>query len=133
MYSYTYSKSTDRPDKVVNDPARGHLNREMHISLSAFVPENMVSRYGFGSPVPRQPVILLNQAESGACLWDFSQVPRRRPFICLKPPYAIESVPSLSGPAITDDVHCRESAGTGPVNLKVVPNKSCLGRSPWTN
>ena len=24
-------------------------------------------------------------------------------------------------------------AGTGPVNLKVVPNECCLGRSPWTN
>ena len=30
----------------------------------------------------------------------------------------------------TDDgVHCRESAGTGPLNLKVVPNECCLGRS----
>ena len=27
----------------------------------------------------------------------------------------------------------RESAGTGPVNLEVVPNECCLGRSPWTN
>ena len=26
----------------------------------------------------------------------------------------------------TDGVHCRESAGTGPVNLKVVPNGCCL-------
>ena len=33
----------------------------------------------------------------------------------------------------TDGVHCRESAGTGPVNLKVVPNECCLGRSPSTN
>ena len=33
----------------------------------------------------------------------------------------------------TDGVHCRESTGTGPVNLKVVPNECCLGRSPWTN
>ena len=33
----------------------------------------------------------------------------------------------------TDGVHCRESAGTGPVILKVVPNECCLGRSPWTN
>ena len=32
----------------------------------------------------------------------------------------------------TDGVHCRESAGTGPVNLKVVPNECCLGRSPVT-
>ena len=52
----------------------------------------------------------------------------------MKPPYAIGSVPSLSGHAIaTDGVHCRESAGIGPVNLKVVPNGCCLGRSPWTN
>ena len=28
----------------------------------------------------------------------------------------------------TDGVHCRESAGTGSVNLKVVPNKRVL---PW--
>ena len=33
----------------------------------------------------------------------------------------------------TDGVHCQESAGTETVNLKVVPNKCCLGRSPWTN
>ena len=33
----------------------------------------------------------------------------------------------------TDGVHCRESAGTGPVNLKIVPNGCCLGISPWTN
>ena len=29
----------------------------------------------------------------------------------------------------TDGVHCRESAGTGPVNLKVVRNGCCLGTS----
>ena len=38
----------------------------MNISLSAFVPENLVSRDGFGSPVPRQPAHLHTQAESGA-------------------------------------------------------------------
>ena len=27
----------------------------MNISLSPFAPENLVSRDGFGSPVPRQP------------------------------------------------------------------------------
>ena len=30
----------------------------------------------------------------------------------------------------TDGVYCRESAGTGPVNLEVIPNGCCLGRSP---
>ena len=33
----------------------------------------------------------------------------------------------------TGGVHCRESAGTGPVNLQVIPNECCLGRSPWTS
>ena len=71
----------------------------MNISLSAFAPENLVSRDEFGSPVSRQPAHLRTQAEAGAYLRDFSRVPRRRPFIYLKPPYAIESVPSLLGHA----------------------------------
>ena len=52
---------------------------KINISLSAFVPENLVSRDGFGSPVPRQPAHLHTQAESGAYLRDSSRVPRRRP------------------------------------------------------
>ena len=66
--------------------------------MSAFVPENLVSRDGFGSPVPRQPAHLHTQAEYGAYLRDSSRFPRWRPF--MKQPYAIGSVPSLSGPAI---------------------------------
>ena len=72
----------------------------MNISLSSFAPENLVSRNGFSSPVPRQSAHLHTQAESGAYLRDFSPVPRWRLFIYLKPPYAIGSVPSLSGHAI---------------------------------
>ena len=115
----------DQPGKVAN-PARGQLNRENNVPLSPCVPENLVSRDGFSRPVPRQPAHLHTQAESGAYLRDSSRVPRRRPF--MKPPYAIGSVPSLSGHAIAYrySVHCRESAGTGPVNLKVVPNGCCL-------
>ena len=117
----------DQPGKVAS-PARGQLNRENNIPLSPCVPENLVSRDGFSRPVPRQPAHLHTLAESGAYLRDSSRFPRRRPF--MKPPYAIGSVPSLSGHAMrTDGVHCRESAGTGPVNLKVVPNGCCLGRS----
>ena len=72
----------------------------MKISLSAFAPESLVSRDGFGSPNPRQPAHLHTQAESGAYLRDPSRVPRRSPLINFKPPYAIGSVPSLSGHAI---------------------------------
>ena len=74
--------------------------KKMNISLSAFAPENLVSLDGFGSPVPRQPAHLYSQAESDAYLRDLSRVLRRRPFIHLEPPYAIGSVPSLSGYAI---------------------------------
>ena len=52
----------------------------------------------FSRPVPRHPAHLHPQAESGAYSRDSSRVPRRRPF--MKPPYAIGSVPSLSGHAI---------------------------------
>ena len=83
----------DQPGKVAN-PARGQLNRENSIPLSPCVPR------GFSRPVPRQPAHLHPQAESGAYLRDSSRVPRRRPFIYIKPPYAIGSVPSLSGHAL---------------------------------
>ena len=74
--------------------------RNMSLS-SAFAPENLVSRDGFCCSVPRQSAHLHTQAESGAyILRDSSRLPRRRPFIYLKPPYAIESVPCLSGHAI---------------------------------
>ena len=123
----------DQPGKVAN-LARGQLNRENNIPLSPCVPENLVSRDGFSRPVPRQPAHLHTQAESGVYLRDSSRVPRRRPFI-----YLNRHTPSGQSRVYrvtqlrTDDVHCRESAGTGLVNLKVVPNGYCLGRSSWTN
>ena len=86
----------DQPGKVAN-PARGQLNRENEYSPVP-VPENLVSQDGFSLPVSRQPAHLHTQAESGAYLRASSRVPRRRPF--MKLPYAIESVPSLSGHAI---------------------------------
>ena len=64
------------------------------------MPEDLVSRDGFNRPVPRQLAHLHTQAESGAYLRDSSRVPRRCPFMYLKPLYAIGSVPSLSGHAI---------------------------------
>ena len=48
-----------------------------------FAPENLVSRDGFGSPVPRQPTHLHTQAKSGTYLRDYSRFPRRRSFIYL--------------------------------------------------
>ena len=107
----------------------------MNMSLSPFAPEKLVSRNGLGSPVPRQSAHLRTQAESVAYLLrDSSRFPWQRPFIHLNShtpsgQSRVYQVKQLR----TDGVHCRESAGTGPVNLKVVPNGCCLGRSPWTN
>ena len=47
------------------------------MSQSAFVPQNLVSRDGFGSPVPRQPAHIYTQAESGG-----------RPLLLFVPPYS---------------------------------------------
>ena len=101
-----------QPGKVAN-PARGQLNRENDRETGSAVPSR-VSLF-----------ILHTQAESGAYLRDFSRVPRRRPFIYIKTVIR-HRVTQLR----TDGIHCRESAGTGPVNLKVVPNECCLSRSP---
>ena len=88
---------------------------------------NLVSRDGFGSPVPRQPAHLHTQVECGAYLRDFSRLRRRRPFInsnhhTPSGQFRVYRVTHLS----TDCVHCRESAGTWPVNPKVVPVTCCL-------
>ena len=131
---HTYSKSMDQPGKVAS-PARGQLNRKNQYFPAAFVLENLVSRDGFGSPVPRQPGNLYNQAQSGACLRGFLQSSAAASIFSFITAIRHRVSPKIIGSRKlpTDGVHCRESAGTGPVNLKVVPNESCLGRSPWTN
>ena len=110
------------------------LTGKMNISLSPYAPENLVSQDRFGSPVPRQPAHLHTQAESGAYLRDSSRVPRRRPFIYLnrRTPSGQSRVYRVTQ-LRTDGVHCRESASTGPVSLKIDSNGCCLGRSPWAN
>ena len=82
--------------------------------LTPFAPENLVSRDGFGSPIPRGPAHLHTQAESGAYLRDSSRVPRRR----LR--HGVSQSLELVYRVRTYGVHCRESAGTGSVVFKVV-------------
>ena len=95
---------------------------KMNISLSPFAPENLVLRDEFGGPLPRQPAHLHTQAEPDAYLGDSYRAPRRHPSIRLN-----RHTPSGQSRVYrvmqfrTDGVHCRESADTGPVNLKVVP------------
>ena len=121
MYGHHIKQSMDQPGKVAN-PARGQLNKEMNIPLFPCVPENLVSRDGFSRPVPRQPAHLHTQVESGAYSRDSSRFPPRRPFICSNrhTPLGQSRVYRVKQLRI-NGVHCRESAGTGLVVLKVVP------------
>ena len=100
VWSHIYcSKSMDQPGKVAN-PARGQLNRENEYFPLPFVPENLVSRDGFGSPVPRQPAHRHTQAEYGAFLTGFLPISPAASIYLSKPPYDIGPVTSLSGHAI---------------------------------
>ena len=105
----------------------------MNSSLSAFAPENLLSRDGFDSPVPRHPVHLHTQAESGAHLRDSSQVPRGRPFIyptggvLLYLPHHLDLASEDSvGHSTCMSVLARRRAIMGSI---VQPKRSCLGLS----
>ena len=85
---------------------------KMNISLSAFAPENLVSRDRFGNPDPRQPAHLHTQAESGAYLRGIPPEFRGgvRLFNNFKPPYDIGRSRFYRVTQLrTDGVHCRES------------------------
>ena len=138
MYGHTYSKRVwinrvRLPILFVTSCTTGKMNI---ISLFAFALENLVSRDGFGSPVPRQPAHHLHtQAESGAYLLRDIPAPRRRPYL-FKTAIRHRVSPEFIGSRnyLPMAFTYREYADTGPVNLKVVPNdECCLGRSPWTN
>ena len=62
-------------------------------------------------------LILHTQAESGPYLRDFSRCFRAA---CI---HLFKSRVNRVAQLRTDGVHCRESAGTGPVVLKVVPSQ----------
>ena len=100
----------------------------MNIPLSPYVPEKLVSRDGFSRPVPRQPAHFHSQAESGAYSRDSSRFTRRRPyniFLNRYKPSGQSQVYRRVTQLHTNGVHCRESVGTGPVVLKIVPNGRC--------
>ena len=139
IVTHIYSKGLHQPGNKVAGPARGQLNRENeYFPVRVLVPENLVSRGGFGSPVPRQSahlhtVLRLNlmltygippEFRGGVYLFVYN---RHTPASGQSRVYRVKQL------LRTDGVHCRESAGTGSVNPKVVPNECCLGRSPWTN
>ena len=80
-------------------------------------------------------IILHTQVEPGTYSRDPSRFPHRRLFIYLKchPPSSDSGHRVTTQLLRTDGVYCRESADTGPVLLKVVPEKGATFASPWTN
>ena len=73
----------------------------MNISPSPFAPENLVSREGYGSLVPRQPAHLHTQAESGAYVTGFLLISAAAAISLFnRHTYPIGSVSCLSGHAI---------------------------------
>ena len=128
------SKSMDQPSKVAN-PARGQLNREKIIFPS---PRSRLRIWPCetSSAVPSRVSLLISILRLNLVL-AHGIPPKFRGVVHI----FIYNRHTPSGQSRiyrvtqlrTDGVHCQESAGTGPVNLKVVPNKCCLGRSPWTN
>ena len=128
MHGHTYGKSMDQPGKVAS-PARGQLNRKNEY-FPVRVPCLRIWSRETGSVVPSRVSLLISILSLNLALTYGI------------PPYLLiynRHTPSSQSRVYrvtqlrTDGVHCRESGGTGPVNLKVVPNECCLGRSPWTN
>ena len=131
-YGHTYTKSMDQPGKVAN-PARGQLNRE-----NGYFPVRVRTIWSreTGSAVPSRVSLLISVPRLNLELTSWIPFEFRggvHLFILNRHTPSGQSRVYRVTQLRTDGVHCRESAGTGPVNLKVVPNECYLGRSPWTN
>ena len=90
----------------------------MNISLSPFGPENMISRYGFGRPVPRQPA----HSPYWGLFTGFLPISAAASiyFLDRRTPSGESRVHRVTQ-LCTEGIHCRESAGKGQEALKVVP------------
>ena len=121
----------DQPGKVAN-PARGQLNTE---NLRPRSRPRIWSRET-GSAVPSRVSLVISTLRVNLVL-TYRIPPEFRGgvhlFILNRHTASGQSRVYRVTQLRTDGFHCLESADTGPVNLNVVPNECCLGRSPWTN
>ena len=125
----TYGKSMDQPGKAAN-PARGHLNRENEYFPCPRSRLRIWSRET-GSAVPPRVRLLVFIFRLNLVLTNGIPAEFRggvHLFILNRRPPSSQSRIYRVTQLRTDDVHCRESAGTGPVNLKVVPNTCCTNK-----
>ena len=133
MYGHTHSKSMDQPGQVAS-PARGQLNRR-----NKYFPLRSCLRIWSretGSAVPSRVSLLISILRLNLVL-TYGIPPEFRGgghlFIYNRHTTSGQSRVYRVTQLRTDGIHCRESAGAGPVNLKVFSNERCLGSSPWTN
>ena len=126
----TYSKTMNQPGKVANR-ARGQLNRENEYSGSRACLR--IWSHEADSAVPSCVSLLISILRLNLVV-TYGIPPEFRGGVHLRNRHTPSGQSRVYGVThlCTDGVHCQESAGTGPVNLKVVLNECCLGRSPWT-
>ena len=120
QYGHPLKQSTDQPGKVAN-LGSGQLNRK-HIYFPCPRSRLRIWSRETNSAIPyRVSLLLVNtQADSGAYSRDSSRFPRRRPFIYNNQPPSGQSGVCQVTQLRPNGVHCRESAGTGSVVLKVL-------------
>ena len=135
MYSHTYRKRKDQPGKVAN-PARGQLNKENEY-FPLRVPSHLrIWSRETGSAVPPRVSLLISILRLNMVLTYGISLEFRdgvHLFIQNRHTPSGQSRVYRVTQLRTDGVHCRQFAGTGAVNLKMVPNEYCLGSSPRTN
>ena len=138
MYDYHIKQSMDQPGKGFANPARGQLNRENEYFS---VPVRAVDFGPAGRVRPSRPasacsfsIFRLNHQSSIWCLlMGFLPISAAASTYLFEPPYAIESVPSLSGHAIAYRWRLLPRVRRkGPVVFKVVPVTGAAFASRWS-
>ena len=129
----TYSKSMDQPGMVAI-PACGLLNKKKTICPCPRSRLKIWSRET-GSAVPSRVSLLISILRLNLVL-TYGIPPEFRGGFHTFIQSAIRhrvSPEFIGSSSCVPMAFTAESAGAGPVNLKVVPNECCLGRSSWTN
>ena len=108
------------------------LTGKMNFSLSPFAPENLVSRNGFGRPVPRQPIYSFSSLRLNLVLTHGIPPEFRDGVHILVPTYIRHRV----SPELTGSYNCVPMAFTGCRMFSICPlhaNSGCGKREAQIN
>ena len=104
---------------------------DINVSLSLFAPENLVSRGRFVRPVPGQPAHSPHSGSIWCLLMGFIPLSAAASiYIYYRQSASSQCQVFRVTQLRTEGVHSRESAGTGPVVLKVAPVTNGYHRGP---